>query len=151
LERDKKFLKSLKELNKKTKGLPYNASLLIGKWAILGSVGLMSGNEGKSYGVITTEAPGIKGYVNDEVLKTEIVKLLNIVKNNPTLKFICVDFGLNRNHGGLSWWTPKELDTIWKLALSDFHDIVFSNLIMPSYVTKPTPKSCNSLLELFSN
>ena len=148
---DTKFLKSLVELNKKTRGLPYNASKLIGKWSILGSVGLMTGNQGKSYGIVTTEEPGFKGFVTDVFLKNEIVKLLNVVKNNSDLKFICVDFGLNRNHGGLSWWTPKEMDALWKLALSDFQDIVFSNLIMPSYVTKPKPIPCNSLLDLFSN
>ena len=148
---DTKFLKSLAELNKKRMGIPYDASQLIGKCSILGSVGLMSGNEGKSYGVITTEAPGIKGYVTNEVLKTEIVKLLSVVKNNQNLKFICANFGLNINHGGLSWWTPKELDDIWKLALNEFPDTLFTNLIMPSYVTKPNPISCNSLLDLFSD
>ena len=43
------------------------------------------------------------------------------------------------------------LDAIWKLALIDFSDIIFTNLIMPSYVTKPNPISCNSLLDLFSD
>ena len=107
------FLRSKKELVRKQNKIPYNPKALIGKWAILGDVGLMIGKEGKSYGIITTEKPGIQGKVTLDFLREEIKKLFYVANANPNYYFICSNFGLKRPRG-LSWFEPTEIQTLWE-------------------------------------
>ena len=150
------FQLALTELNKKNKNLPYDKSLLIGNWSVLGSIGFMVGNVGKSYGVVTTEAPGKKGIVDSEFLKKELVKFLEFSKAHPEYIFLCADFGLKREYGGLSWWSPEDLNQIWELAfvetfgikLKDIRNNVFNNITLPSYLVCGKDVETN-LIELF--
>lgn len=106
------FLRSKKELVRKQNKLTYKSEVLIGKWAILGCVGLMFGKEGKSYGIITTEKPGIQGKVNLDFLREEIKKLFYVANANPNYYFICANFGLKRPKG-LSWFDATEIQALW--------------------------------------
>lgn len=109
------FLRSKKELVRKQNGLQYNDQQLIGKWCILGQVGLMKGKEGRSYGIVTTQHTGIQGKVTLDYLKEEIKKLFHCANTNPKLKFLCTNFGLKRPKG-LSWFDSSEIRTIWNEA-----------------------------------
>jgi len=129
---DLNFLTSLVEFNLKREHKPYDAEKLIGKLAVLGEVGFMQGREGKSYGIVTTEYPGIKGCVNDHWMIREIMDLLICVRSNPTLTFKCCDFGLSREFGGFSWFTPEQLIYFWKTAQGT-KDMP-SNIVLPTYI-----------------
>jgi hypothetical protein len=107
----------------------HNPKDLVGKWSILGSNGLMQGREGKSYGLITTEAPGKQGCVNDAFLLKEIQKLFICAKEHPELTFLCSNFGLKRPEG-FSWWSKEEITALWKKA-GDMP----TNIVPPSYMT----------------
>lgn len=111
------FQKAKQALDAKRWGKAFNPHDLIGNWAVLGENGLMQGNKGKSYGIITTEKPGEQGCVNDAFLQNEMEKLILCAERNPNLQFLCVNFGVSRAHGGFSWWSPKELKAIWEKAL----------------------------------
>lgn len=110
------FQKAYKAFQAKEKGQPYDPEDLKGNWAVLGETGLMHGKKGMSYGIITTEAPGKQGGVNSQVLQEEMEKLIDCAFKNPELTFLCVNFGLSRAHGGFSWWSPTELQTLWEKA-----------------------------------
>jgi hypothetical protein len=107
------FLRSKKELVRKQNRISYDETKLIGKWAILGQVGLMVGKEGKSYGIVTTQKPGIQGYVNLNYLKEEITKLFYVANAHPNYNFICTNFGLKRPKG-LSWFDATEIHALWQ-------------------------------------
>lgn len=122
------FLRAKKELKRKQCGLQYNAQMLVGKWCILGEVGLMKGLEGRSYGIVTTEKPGIQGKVNLSFLKNEVAKLFECANSNPKLQFLCTSFGLKRPRG-FSWFEPIEIRQIWEEC-----GICPPNIKKPSYL-----------------
>lgn len=101
-----------------------------GKWAEFGKTGLMFGNQGKSYGIITTEKPGYQGIVTTNYLEKEISKLIECCKKHPYWIFLCVDFGVKRPKG-YSWWSIDELKQIWSIFE------IPSNLIPPKYLKLP--------------
>jgi hypothetical protein len=129
---DNFFLLAAEELKNKNYGLPHNQQNLIGKWAVLGEGPFTIGKEGKSYGVITTERPGFRGYVNSDFLIKEIKNFLKFAKLHPEWEFLCANFGLNRQNGGFSWWTPEELREIW-FGASDGKAIP-TNIRPPTYL-----------------
>jgi len=137
------FQEALRELNKRERNQPYDKDKLVGKWSVLGSNGLMQGKEGKSYGLITTEAPAKQGKVDDEFLQREIIKFIVIARLHPELFFKCVNFGLSRQYGGYSWWSPDELNYIWITALkyldnemkrNDINLPAVKNISYPTYL-----------------
>lgn len=110
------FQKAYKALlNKKTKK-DYEPEDLRGNWAVLGETGFMEGTKGKSYGIITTEAPGKQGKVDDTYLTKEMEKLLACAHAHPEITFKSANFGLSRQHGGFSWWSPDQLKSLWETA-----------------------------------
>jgi hypothetical protein len=125
---DKDFSLALRELNRKTKGLPYIRQGLIGEYCTLGTIGLQSGSLGFSYGIVTTERPAHQGIVTTDVLRYEIAKLFKCARQYPDKEFRCLNFGLKRPNG-FSWWTPQEICDIWT-SLGTAPE----NLIPPQYL-----------------
>jgi hypothetical protein len=120
---------------------PYDPQDLQGKWAILGKTGLMIGKEGKSYGIITTEAPGKQGVVNNAYLQKEMEKLIKEAKKSPELTFLCTNFGLSRAHGGFSWWNPTELKTLWEKAIANTGGKLPGNIQEPDWAKDKTKET----------
>lgn len=139
------FQKALKALDKKNYKSGYDPQDLIGKWAVLGENGLQRGQEGKSYGLITTESPGTQGKVNTEFLKNEIKKFFEVAKQNQELTFLCSNFGLKRPDG-FSWWSKKEIKEIW-----DSLGETPSNIVPPDYISQELPKKTQRSIPLFGS
>lgn len=128
---DRRFCDGVEALKAMRAGTRFDAKLLVGQRAILGEIGLMKGTDGWSYGLVTTERPGEQGIVSSDVLLFEFVKLLNTARNNPTMSFVCLRFGMKRPNG-FSWWEPAELRLLWQRAVGVI-GYVPSNLQPPSW------------------
>lgn len=86
----------------------------IGKWAVWGTArGLMTGHEGKSYAIVTTDQPGRQGAVTIETVAKEVATLAQFAKDHPELTFYCAAFGLSRQWGGFSWFTLDQMRSIF--------------------------------------
>ena len=102
-----------------------------GEYNTLGQTGFQRGQKGYSYGIITTEYPGIQGCVTDDVMFFELVKLVRTAQEHYNKRFYCLDFGLARPNG-FSWWTKEQQRDFWQAL-----PLIPKNLIPPSYISCP--------------
>lgn len=125
--------KAVKALNNKNAGRKASVKDLTGAYAVLGQTGLQKGTLGYSYGFITLESPGVKGFVDDDYIINEFVLLIECAKDYPDLTFKCTTFGLKRPMG-FSYWSVEEMNTFINKAIKREGEP--ANIEWPSYYQK---------------
>jgi hypothetical protein len=88
-----------------------------GRWAVLNQgKGFQQGNLGKSYAIPTAQRPGYQGSITIQTVLADIVEFCQFAQTHPELEFLVTKFGLSRNHGGYSFFTPAQIKDCWETA-----------------------------------
>lgn len=101
-----------------------------GRWAVFGQArGLQEGHEGKSWGIVTVERPGMLGYVTLRSITKEFSELFQFADNRQDLRFYVTKMGLSREWGGLSFFEMWQMQAVFTVLHAT--KMIPDNVVLP--------------------